>query len=153
MFTPAANGVTTAYMSFTFQVEDDGGTANGGVNLDPSPKTMTVNVTWVNRAPTGTSKTVNTLENTPYTFSTGDFGFSDPNNSPPNNFLAVKITTLPAAGTLSDNGAAVTVAQFVAVTDVTAGTLKFTPATGDSGRRIQASPSRLRTMAAQRAGA
>ncbi len=30
--------------SFTFQVEDDGGTLNGGVNLDQTPNTMTVNV-------------------------------------------------------------------------------------------------------------
>ena len=34
------------FTSFTFQVEDDGGIANGGVNLDPSPNTMTINV-WV----------------------------------------------------------------------------------------------------------
>ena len=99
-FTPAANASGAVYASFTFQVQDDGGTANGGVDLDPSPKTMTVNVTWVNQAPTGANKTVTTLENTAYTFATADFGFSDPNDSPPNNLLAVKITTLPAAGTL-----------------------------------------------------
>jgi len=28
------------YAPFTFQVEDDGGTANGGVNLDQSPNTI-----------------------------------------------------------------------------------------------------------------
>ncbi len=33
--------------SFTFQVEDDGGTGNGGVNLDPTPRTMTLNVAQV----------------------------------------------------------------------------------------------------------
>ena len=132
-FTPAANASGTAYTSFTFQVEDDGGTANGGANLDPSPKTMTVNVTWVNQAPTGTSKTINALENTAYTFATSDFGFSDPNNSPPNNFLAVKISSLPAAGTLTDNGVAVAAGQFVAVSDITGGKLKFTPAAGASG--------------------
>jgi hypothetical protein len=32
-------------------VQDDGGTANGGVNLDPTPNTITVNVTAVNDAP------------------------------------------------------------------------------------------------------
>ena len=30
---------------FTFQVQDNGGTANGGVDLDQSPNTFTVNVT------------------------------------------------------------------------------------------------------------
>ena len=35
-FTPAANAQAAAYASFTFQVQDDGGTANGGVDLDPA---------------------------------------------------------------------------------------------------------------------
>ena len=35
-FTPAANANGAAYASFTFQVQDDGGTANGGVDLDPT---------------------------------------------------------------------------------------------------------------------
>ena len=63
-FTPAANANGAGYASFTFQVQDDGGTANGGVDLDPSPNTMTVNVTAVNDAPAGTNKTVTTLEDT-----------------------------------------------------------------------------------------
>ena len=37
MFTPAPGANGAAYASFTFQVQDDGGTANGGVDLDPSP--------------------------------------------------------------------------------------------------------------------
>ncbi|MFM8332053.1 MAG: calcium-binding protein, partial [Candidatus Methylumidiphilus sp.] len=37
----------------TFQVKDNGGTANGGVDLDQSPNTLTFNVTAVNDAPTG----------------------------------------------------------------------------------------------------
>ena len=79
------------------------------------------------------TRRVTTLENTAYTFAASDFGFSDPNNSPPNNFLAVKITTLPAAGTLTDNGVAVTAGQFIAVTDISGGKLKFTPAANASG--------------------
>ena len=35
-----------------FQVQDNGGTANGGVNLDPTPNTLTINVTPVADAPT-----------------------------------------------------------------------------------------------------
>ena len=101
--TPAANANGTAYSSFTFQVEDDGGTANGGVNLDLSAKAMTINVTSVNDAPIGTIATVTTLEDTAYTFTTADFGFTDPGDSPANNLLAVKITLLPTAGTLKDN--------------------------------------------------
>src|SRR5207253_574642 len=101
-----------------FQVQDDGGTTNTGIDLDPNPKTMTVNVTSVNDAPSGANKTVTTLEDTPYKFQVSDFGFSDPNDSPANNFLAVKLTTLPGAGTLTDNGSAVTLGQFVPVSDI-----------------------------------
>ena len=92
------------YATFTFQVRDNGGTANGGVDLDQSPNTITIDVTPVNDAPTGTDKTVTTLEDTPYVFGTADFGFGDPSDSPANTLLAVKITTVPAAGVLKDNG-------------------------------------------------
>jgi hypothetical protein len=53
-FTPAANGNGTAYASFTFRVQDDGGTANGGVDTDQTANTMTIDVTAVNDAPTAT---------------------------------------------------------------------------------------------------
>jgi len=58
-------------------VQDDGGTANGGVNLDPTPNTITVNVTAVNDAPAGTDKTVTAIEDTGYAFTAADFGFTD----------------------------------------------------------------------------
>ena len=127
-FTPASNANGAAYASFTFQVQDDGGTANGGANLDPTPKTLTVNVTAVNDAPTGTNFTANTYEDFPYVFAASDFGFADSNDSPPNNLLAVKISTLPATGTLLDNGVAVTVGQFISSADITGGLLSFVPA-------------------------
>ncbi len=132
-FTPAANASGASYASFTFQVQDNGGVANGGVDTDPTPKTITINVTAVNDAPTGTSKTIISLEDTAYTFGMADFGFSDPNDSPANSLLAVKITTLPAGGTLTDNGVAVTLNQVIAVADNTAGKLKFTSAANASG--------------------
>ena len=62
---------------------------------------MTVNVTAVNDAPSGTNNTVTTLEDTAYTFAAADFGFSDPNDSPANALLAVKITH-PAGGGHAD---------------------------------------------------
>ena len=39
-----------------------------------------------------------------YTVQVGDFGFSDPNNSPSNNLLSVTINSLPLVGTLTNNG-------------------------------------------------
>src|SRR5205823_187374 len=112
VFTPAANANGSPEASFTFQVQDNGGTANSGHDLDPSANTMTINVTSVNDAPAGTDNTVATLEDTAYTFAAADFGFTDPTDAASaagaNALLAVKITTLPgAAGTLTDNGVAV----------------------------------------------
>ena len=66
-----------------------------------------------NHAPVGTSNTVTLAEDSPYVFTAADFGFTDPNDSPPNQFAAVKITTLPAAGTLTSGGNAVTNGQWI----------------------------------------
>jgi hypothetical protein len=49
-FEPALNFNGTP--SFTFQVVDNGGTANGGVDTDGTPNTMTITVNPVNDAPT-----------------------------------------------------------------------------------------------------
>src|SRR5262249_8231371 len=43
-FTPANGASGLNYANFTFQVQDDGGTANGGVDLDPTANTITFNV-------------------------------------------------------------------------------------------------------------
>ena len=132
-FAPAANANGAGYANFTFQVQDNGGTANGGIDLDASPNTITFNVTSVNDAPAGADDIVTTLQNTPYTFAASDFGFTDPNDTPADALLAVKISTLPAAGTLTDNGVPVTAGQFVSLTDIAGGLLKFTPALNASG--------------------
>jgi Ca2+-binding RTX toxin-like protein len=72
-FTPSAGGTT----SFTFQVRDDGGTANGGVDLDATPKTLTFNVSAAPPAPVtpptqgGAGDDVVTLSGTPDTYAGG----------------------------------------------------------------------------------
>ncbi|MFC7497697.1 Ig-like domain-containing protein [Enterovirga sp. GCM10030262] len=50
-YQPAANGYGDDYASFTFQVKDDGGTANGGVDTDQSANTITFDVGAINDAP------------------------------------------------------------------------------------------------------
>jgi len=55
VFTPAADANGSPYASFTFQVRDDGGTASGGVDLDPTPNTLTFSVIAVNGEPSFTS--------------------------------------------------------------------------------------------------
>ena len=94
----------------------------------------TINITAVNaavnHAPSGIDHAVQTNEDTPYVFRAVDFGFSDPDG---NQLLALKITTLPTAGTLIDNGVAVSAGQFVSVADVDAGKLAFMPAPNANG--------------------
>jgi hypothetical protein len=60
-FAPAANASGFGYASFTFQVQDDGGTVNGGVDLDPSPNTFTFNVTPQNDLPVVTASAGSTV--------------------------------------------------------------------------------------------
>src|SRR5207302_1269111 len=132
-FTPAANANGNSYADRKCDVKGSGGTANGGVDLDKKANTMTVNVTSVNDAPQGTDNTVTTLEDTAYPFTAADFGFSDPNDTPPNTLSAVKVTTLPGAGSLKDNGVAVAAGDLVPVADINAGLLKFTPAANANG--------------------
>ena len=84
----------------------------------------------INHAPSGTNKSISMTAGGTYTFATADFGFSDPQDSPPNALLAVKITTLSTAGSLTDSGSAVAAGQFVTAADIAAGLLKFTPSAG-----------------------
>src|SRR5437762_916757 len=108
VFAAAANANGAGYASFTFQVQDNGGTANSGVDLDQSANTITINVTSVNDAPPGTDATLTINEDTPRTLTAADFGFTAANDSPANSFAAVTITTVPTAGTLTLTNVAVT---------------------------------------------
>ena len=65
-------------------MQDDGGTANGGVDIDQSANTITVDVTPVNDAPAGTDNTVTIDEDGGYIFAAADFGFSDAGRQPAN---------------------------------------------------------------------
>lgn len=133
MLVSNANVTATTYFLMKFQVKDSGSTANGGQNLDPNPKVLDIRYTAANHAPIGKSATLSAARNTTYTFKTADFGFSDPNDHPPNTLLAVKITILPNSGTLTDNGVAVVAGQFVSAADISAGKFKFTPKTNLTG--------------------
>ena len=133
-FTPNTGLTGGPFFLCKFQVQDNGGTANGGVDLDPNAKVLSMSrVAVVNQAPVGTSGTVTTAVNTAYTFKTADFGFTDPNDNPPNTLLAVKIDILPNAGTMTDSGTGVTAGQFVSAADIAAGKLVFTPRANLSG--------------------
>ncbi|MWD29653.1 DUF4347 domain-containing protein [Aquicoccus sp. SCR17] len=50
-YVPVENAFGPAAASFTFQVRDDGGLANGGTDLDLTPATMTIDIDPTNDAP------------------------------------------------------------------------------------------------------
>src|SRR5258707_1862101 len=95
--------------------------------------TLFRSVTSVNDAPSGANNTVTTNEDTAYTFTAADFGFSDPNDSPANAFLAVKITTLPSGGSQSHTAVPHTLQHLVSLPVLNDSTLKLTPSAMSHG--------------------
>ena len=86
--------------------------------------------TQANQPPSGADNTIITAEDTAHVFAASDFGFTD---SDSNSFIAVRIATLPLAGTLTNNGVTVTAGQFVSIADINANRLVFTPAGNANG--------------------
>jgi Bacterial Ig domain len=133
VYTPAANGQGDAYANFTFRVRDNGGTANGGIDLDPVARRMRIDVTSVNDAPRGFNSAITATAGRAFTFTTLSFGFSDPNDRPADNLMAVQISTLPARGRLLLDGVAIKAGQFVSIRDIRRGRLTYTPPAGAVG--------------------
>lgn len=102
-------------------------------SLSSTSVVVPINILSVNDAPSGTNNTKTINEDASYTFALSDFGYSDVNDSPANNFASVKITTLPTAGTLKLNGVAVTTGQVVLATDVNSNLLTFAPVANENG--------------------
>ncbi|MBD2202408.1 DUF4347 domain-containing protein, partial [Calothrix sp. FACHB-1219] len=113
----------TTPRNISFVVTDISGTTS----ID---RISTVSVISVNDAPSGSNKTITTNEDTAYIFTVSDFGFSDIENHA---FNRVRITTVPAAGNLTLNDAAVIAGTFINVSDIIAGNFRFTPALNANG--------------------
>ena len=99
--------------------------------IDPATDNATVTVTREtgNTVPTSADNTVTTNEDTAYTFSTADFNFLDEDSG--DGLVSVTLVTLPAAGALALDGAAVSVGEVVAAANI--GKLTFTPALNANG--------------------
>ena len=107
-FSPAANANGTNYANIGFSVSDG--------SLSSSSKTLTIDVTSVNDAPTASDNTLTLNEDGSHTFSVSEFGFSDVDVG--DNLSSIRIKTLPAAGTLTLDGVAVTADQLIAAEDI-----------------------------------
>ena len=113
----------------------EGQTGTAEFSASPRQRKLTITITSVNDAPTGTDGIATTWIDTVYAFQATDFGFTDPHDSPANALAGVQITTLPTQGTLSLAGVAVQAGDFVTVEDLNAGRLTFTPPAGASRSR------------------
>jgi VCBS repeat-containing protein len=114
VYTPVANA--TGAVTLTMTTSDGGNTGSGGVKVDTD--TSTITITSINDAPSGTSATLTAIEDLPRTFSAADFGFTDPNDSPPNALSAVIVNTLPAVGSLLLGGVAVIAGQSISAASI-----------------------------------
>ena len=114
-------------------------TVNDG-NIDSSPATTTIRVLPVNDPPAGADKTITLDEDTPYTISVDDFGYSDAKENPVDAFANVVITQLPpsAQGVYKLNGVDITANQIISVADISAGLLTFTPKANVNGNNVGA---------------
>ena len=107
--------------------------------LSTTDRAVKITVRAVNAVPASSDKTVTTDEDTAYTFTAGpsptmdDILFSDANSDELNH---VKITSLPATGTLSLDGAAVTTNQPVSKADIDGGKLIYTPPLNGNGNAL-----------------
>ncbi|MDX5358415.1 MAG: VCBS domain-containing protein, partial [Rhodobacterales bacterium] len=88
------------------------------------PADATVTITPVNDAPEGTDATITVTEDVEHGLALADFGFSD-SDLPANDFLAVRIATLPVSGRLYLDGVAVTAGQTISAADIDSGLLTY----------------------------
>jgi VCBS repeat-containing protein len=112
---------------FTYRITDTTGAT--------STADITITVTGINDVPTASDKTVSTTEDTPYVFSTSDFGYTDADDD--DALVSVKITGLEDAGALQYyNGSTwvdVTLNQVITVSDITSGYLRLNPDANENG--------------------
>ncbi len=133
----AATGVVTVAAALDFETAPGQAyniTVQATDGILTTSQSFTIGVVNVNEAPAGADNTITASEDTNRVFTSADFGFTDPSDSvAPNALAAVRITTLPATGTLLNNGVPVNAGDFVSAADIAAGLLVYVPAANTSG--------------------
>ena len=126
-YTPLANSNTDVTLTVT--TNDNGNTGSGGSKTDTD--TLTLDLQAVNDAPSGTNNAITVLEDNGHTFAAANFGFTD---SDGNSLLGVKISTLPATGSLTLDGVAVSPGQVIPAGSL--GLLVWTPSANSNGNGL-----------------
>ena len=129
VFTPNLNYNGLAFITLT--TNDLGATGTGGALSDTD--LATIDVLPVNDAPDGTDTTVTLNEDSTYTFSLGDFGFTDVDVGDAMTDVRIDSISLPAGATLQLGGVNVIPTQVITVADISAGLLVFTPVPDANG--------------------
>jgi len=99
-------------------------------NMVSAEHAIAITILPVNDAPQGEDNRIDIPEDTPYSYSAADFGFSDLADG--DSFRGVTVITLPANGTLSLNGTPVNANDWIPVTDLDIGILTYTPEAQDN---------------------
>ncbi len=107
-----------------FRVRDNGGTAHGGIDTAVESGLLTLSVTEVNDAPSGTSSTVSIIEDTPYVLRADQFRVIDIED---HQLMEVIITKLPDTGLLKLMGHVVESGTVIPVEDINNRKLVFHP--------------------------
>ena len=97
-FVPTANLNGVAGATISFVVIDNGDTSGGAPNADPTPATLTFDISPVNDAPAGADHFAAMLEDGRHVFAASEFGFTDPIDG--DALRHVIFTTLPGNGTI-----------------------------------------------------
>jgi hypothetical protein len=122
-FVPASNANGSPDDAFQFKVHD-------GTAYEASSHTMAIDVSAINDPPPSADQTVNTNEDTIYTFTLADFPYSDVEGD---TFTKIQITSLETQGVLQLSGVDVSLNQEIAAVAIAAGNLKFIPAANANG--------------------
>lgn len=123
-YVAAENASGDAYAVFRFQVGDDGGTDFGGIDLDPQPRIVQIDVAPVNDAPAGTDGIIDLFESQAHVFVTDEFGFADTEKD---GLLTVFLAGVPATGTLASGDRILAPGDYVSREEIEQGQLIFTP--------------------------
>ncbi len=125
LYTPPTESAGASFTSFTFQVQDSGGTANGGVNLDPGANIMTIDVTSVNDSPTLTTNTGVTVNegSTGTVITNVMLNEGDPDDAGAG--LTYTVTAIPGNGTLYLFGVALGVSDTFTQADIDSNNLSY----------------------------
>ena len=128
-YNPTGNAALQDTINFT--VTDTGGTLNGGTDTSNNSAQLTITTLALNSAPIAINNTLSIDEDNAHVFSTGDFGFSDPQDQ--NNFQDLLISSINGDGTLSYNGVPIGPSAIVPAADIANGQLVFNPTANTSG--------------------